>query len=403
MSALSGIRVLDFGRYVAGPYCATLLADFGADVIRIERCEGGEDRWLVPVTEEGGDGALFLQMSRNKRSLAYNPKAPESTEIIRRLVASADVVVVNVPPSALTKMGLDYTSLSVIKPDIVLANISSFGPTGPWSERPGFDSVGQAMSGSQYLSGPGDIPYRSPITWVDHASALYAAFAVMIALFERQNSGKGQEIDGSLLGSALAFSSTFLIEQALTGLNRKAIGNRSFLNGPTDTFATKDGFIVTQAVGNAIFKRWVELVGMPELLDDDRYATDELRGENGIELSGIMARWTGLRTSEDALSELAAARIPAGPVLSPQKVLDHEHVQAMGLIQPTEIPHMGVTVPLTLPPVNLSQSPAQIRAPAPDVGEHSAQVLAEIGYAQAEIAALVEAGAIALAKGTDND
>ena len=380
MSALSGIRVLDFGRYVAGPYCATLLADFGADVIRIERCEGGEDRWLVPVTEEGGDGALFLQMSRNKRSLAYNPKAPESAEMIRRLVASADVVVVNVPPSALTKMGLDYTSLSAIKPDIVLANISSFGPTGPWSERPGFDSVGQAMSGSQYLSGPGDIPYRSPITWVDHASALYAAFAVMIALFERQNSGKGQEIDGSLLGSALAFSSTFLIEQALTGLGRKAIGNRSFLNGPTDTFATKDGFIVTQAVGNAIFKRWVELVGMPELLEDERYATDELRGENGAELSDIMARWTQARTSEDALSELAAARIPAGPVLSPQQALDHEHVQAMGLIRPTAIPHLGVTAPLTLPPVNLSQTPAQIRTSAPDVGENSAEVLAEIGY-----------------------
>jgi len=397
MSALSGIRVLDFGRYVAGPYCATLLGDFGADVIRMERREGGEDRWISPVAEDG-DGALFLQMSRNKRSVAYDPKAPESAELVRRLVASADVVVVNVPPSALAKMGLDYESLSAIKPDIILVNVSSFGATGPWKDRSGFDSVGQAMSGSQYLSGPGDIPYRSPITWVDHATAVYAAFAVMVALFERQNSGRGQEIDGSLLGSALAFSSTFLIEQALMGLNRTAIGNRSFLNGPTDTFATKDGFIVTQVVGNPIFKRWVELMGEPELLDDPRYATDELRGDNGAELSQRMARWTAERKSKEALDQLAAARIPAGPVLSPQQALDHEQVQAMGLIAPTQVPRMGVTVPLTRPPVNLSATPAEIRSPAPDVGEHSEQVLTELGYSEDEIRELENAGAIASAK-----
>lgn len=394
MSALAGIRVLDFGRYVAGPYCATLLADFGADVIRVERCEGGEDRWIAPVAGEG-DGALFLQMNRNKRSVAYDPKAPESVEIIRRLVASADVVVVNVPPSALAKMGLDYASLSAIKPDIILANVSSFGAIGPWKDRPGFDSVGQAMSGSQYLSGPGDVPYRSPITWVDHSTAVYAAFAVMIALFERQSSGRGQEIDGSLLGSALAFSSTFLIEQALGGLNRTAIGNRSFLNGPTDTFATRDGFIVTQVVGNPIFRRWAELMGEPELCADPRFATDDLRGDNGTELSARMARWTAERTNEQALTQLADARIPAGPVLSPQQALDHEQVQAMELIAPTAVPRMGVTVPLTRPPVNLSATPAQIRSPAPGVGEHSAEVLAEIGYGADEIAALGQAGAIA--------
>lgn len=399
MSALAGIRVLDFGRYVAGPYCATLLGDFGADVIRVERCEGGEDRWLVPVSDDG-DGALFLQMSRNKRSLAYDPKACGSAEIIRRLVASADVVVVNVPPSALAKMGLDYESLAAIKPDIILANLSSFGATGPWKDRPGFDSVGQAMSGSQYLSGPGDVPYRSPITWVDHATAVYAAFAVMVALFERQNSGRGQEIDGSLLGSALAFSTTFLIEQALTGLNRTAIGNRSFLNGPTDTFATQDGFIVTQVVGDPIFRRWTELMDEPALLDDPRYATDELRGENGTELSESMARWAAGRTSEQALTQLADARIPAGPVLSPQQALDHEQVQAMGLIQPTKVPRMGVTAPLPRPPVNLSATPAEIRSPAPAVGEHSVEVLSEIGYGADEIAALEQAGAIASAKGT---
>lgn len=393
MLALDGIRVLDFGRYVAGPYCATLLGDFGADVVRVERLDGGEDRWIAPVSEDG-EGALYLQMSRNKRSLAYDPKAEGSAEMISRLVAQADVVVINVPPSALPKMGLDYDTLRAIKPDIVLANVSSFGPTGPWTDRPGFDSVGQAMCGSQYLSGAGEVPYRSPITWVDHATAVYAAFGVMVALFERAQSGRGQEIDGSLLGSALAFSSTFLAEQALTGVDRRAIGNRSFLNGPTDTFATKDGFIVIQVVGDAIFRRWAGLMEEPEWLDDPRFASDESRGQNGEILSERMARWTAQRTTDDALDTLGGARIPAGPVLSPQQALEHPQIKAMGLLEPVEIGRLGLTAPLARAPVNLSRTPAEIRSPAPAIGEHSEEVLREIGYSLEEIATLEARGAI---------
>ncbi|AIT80033.1 CaiB/BaiF CoA transferase family protein [Novosphingobium pentaromativorans] len=396
MSALQGIRVLDFGRYVAGPYCATLLGDFGADVIRMERLEGGEDRGIAPVPDSG-DGALFLQMSRNKRSVAYDPRAKGSAAMVERLIADADVVVVNVPPSALGKMGLDYASLKRIKPDIILANVSSFGPNGPWTDRPGFDSVGQAMCGSQYLSGSGDTPYRTPITWVDHATAVYAAFAVMVALFERQNSGRGQEIDGSLLGSALAFSSTFLIEQALTGLGRTAIGNRSFLNAPTDTFAAKDGFVVTQVVGDPIFRRWAQLMEEPHWLEDERFSSDEKRGENGEELSARMARWVAERTVAEALDQLAAARIPAGPVLSPQQALEHEQVQAMGLIHHLDHARLGRSVPLTRAPINLSETPAEIRRPAPGVGENTAQVLGEAGYSRDEIDALAASGAIRVA------
>ena len=385
--------MLDFGRYVAGPYCATLLADFGADVIRMERLDGGEDRWIAPVTDSG-DGALFLQMSRNKRSLSYDPKAQGSAEMIERLIANADVVVVNVPPSALLKMGLCYESLRRIKPDIILANVSSFGPTGPWTDRPGFDSVGQAMSGSQYLSGDGETPFRSPVTWVDHAAAVYAAFGVMVALFERRNSGRGQEIDGSLLGSALAYSSTFLIEQALTGIGRSAIGNRSFLNGPTDTFAAKDGFVVTQVVGDPIFRRWALLMQEPKWLEDERFASDEKRGDNGDELTARMARWVAVRTVDEALDQLAAARIPAGPVLSPQQVIDHEQVRAMGLIEQVQDVRLGIKVPLTKTPVILSETPAVIRRPAPGVGEHTAEVLEEVGCSREDIDALVGSGAI---------
>jgi crotonobetainyl-CoA:carnitine CoA-transferase CaiB-like acyl-CoA transferase len=385
---LSGIRVLDFGRYVAGPYCATLLADFGADVIRVERPGGGEDRHVVPITADG-EGALFLQINRNKRSLTLDPGSAAGQRIMRRLIATADVVVVNVPDSALPKMGLDYATLTAIRPDIILANVSSFGATGPWADRPGFDSVGQAMCGSAYLSGPGDVPYRTPITWVDHAAALYAAFGVMAALVERGKSGRGQQVSANLLGSALAFSSTYLVEQAVAQIDRSAQGNRSFVNGPTDTFRTSDGWVVTQVVGPALFKRWAKLVGEPQWLEDPRFATDELRGQNGALLSTRMQAWCAQRTSAQALDELAAASIPAGPVLSPREVLEHPQVQAMNAFVPVNVAGLDSELPLMRVPVSLSETPASIDSPPPKAGEHNRQILQELGFSAAEMSELL--------------
>ncbi len=380
MGPLDGIRVLDFGRYVAGPYCATLFADFGADVIRIERQGGGEDREITPLTA-GGDGALFLQINRNKRSLELDPGSERGREIMRRLIASADVVVVNVPDSALEKMGLDYPSLCAVRPDIILANISSFGAVGPWAERPGFDSVGQAMCGSAYLSGPGDVPYRTPITWVDHAAALYAAFGVMAALVERNKTGRGQQVSTNLLAAGMAFSATYLVEQAALQPERSAIGNRSFVNGPTDTFRTRDGWVVTQVVGPVIFKRWAALMGEPGWLEDPRFASDELRGINGELLSQRMQAWCDSRSTDEALAELAAARIPAGPVLSPGQALAHPQVQAMDLFQPVEGTGAGGPVELMSLPIAMSESPPAIRQRPPRSGEHTRDILAELGLA----------------------
>jgi crotonobetainyl-CoA:carnitine CoA-transferase CaiB-like acyl-CoA transferase len=379
MAALDAIRVLDFGRYVSGPYCATLLADFGAEVIRIERPGGGEDRFIGPVAESG-DGAGFLQLARNKRCMTFNPRGEGAGEVLHRLVASADVVVANVPANALQRMGIDYASLRAIRPDIVLANISSFGTRGPWASRPGFDSVGQAMSGSQYLTGTGEVPFRTPVTWVDHATGLFAAYGVVMALFERERTGKGQQVDCNLLGTALAFASTAMIEEAMTGIGRKAIGNRSFLNGPTDSFRTRDGWIVTQIVGNPIFRRWAELMGEPQWADEPRFASDEARAENGEFLSARMQQWCQTRTSAEALEELAAAHLPAGPVLSPKEVRSHEQVEAMGMIAPTFVPQIG--------------KPSELRTPPAAIGAPTAEILGELGYSGEEIEALRAAGVV---------
>jgi crotonobetainyl-CoA:carnitine CoA-transferase CaiB-like acyl-CoA transferase len=384
---LHGIRVLDFGRYVAGPYCATILADFGADVIRVERLAGGEDRMVAPVTAQG-EGSVFLQMSRGKRSVAIDTRTPEAAEVLRRLVATADVVVANVPPAALKGMGIDYESLVAIKPDIILANATSFGPEGPWADRGGFDSIGQAMSGAAWLTGHAGQPMRTPISWVDHATGLYGALGVMMALWQRNATGQGQQVDTSLLGTALTFSTTYLVEQAALGLDRSGIGNRSFINGPTDIFRTSDGWLVTQVVSNALFRRWAALMGEPEWLEDPRFASDQSRGDNGEALSERTARWCAERTTAQAIAELGAAGIPAGPVLTPRESLAHPQVAALGLMQQLAYPGLAEGATLFRTPVAMNRQTPEIAAPPPTLGQHTDSVLEELGFSEADRAAL---------------
>ncbi|WP_414900224.1 CaiB/BaiF CoA transferase family protein [Sphingomonas flavalba] len=390
---LDGVRVLDFGKYVAGPYCAAILADFGAEVIRIERPGGGDDRTVVPVTANG-EGALFAQMNRNKASMCLDQRQADATEVVRRLVGTADVVIANVPEPMLVELGLDYATLSAIKPDIILVNASSFGAEGPWAGRGGFDSVGQAMCGSTYLSGDEARHYRTPITWVDHATALYAAIGVMMALLERRESGRGQQVGASLLGSALSFSATYLIEEAMIGIGRKAIGNRSFVNGPTDLFACRDGEIVTQVVGDGLFRRWTRLIGEPHWLDDPRFATDASRGEHGAILSERMAAWCAERDCAGALEALARAGIPAGPVLSPSAALTHPQVAASGLIEPVALEGGAPSMPLVNLPVRLSRTPSRIVSPPPASGADSVRILTSLGFTAAQVRDLAGRGVI---------
>lgn len=383
---LTGIRVIDFGRYIAGPYCAALLADYGADVIRIEAPGGNDDRYTVPVANDGS-GAMFLQMNRGKRCMTLKPGSAQGRDIVRRLVASADVVVANLPHDALVKLGLDYDSVSAINPRIILATASAFGSQGPLARNVGFDAVGQAMSGAVHLTGTPDQPYRAQVNYVDFGTALHLAFGVMLALRERETTGKGQCVSGSLLGTALAFSNSLGIDHALNGIDRQPIGNRSFSSGPTDIFRTRDGWIVTQIVGGGIFARWANLVGRPELIDDPLYASDILRGDNGAELSAIMQRWCIDRTSADAVAELGAARVPAAPVLRPGEALAQPQVAAMEIVEPMDYPGAPAPAPVIRAPIGLSASAKAAAVRAPSVGEHSDTILRELGYRDDAIAA----------------
>lgn len=394
---LDGIRVLDFGRFIAGPYCAALLGDMGAEVIRIEKVAGGEDRFIAPVAETG-EGGTFLQVNRNKRGIAVDPMSDAGREIVRRLVATADVVVANLPEAGLRALGLDYESLVAIKPDIILTSVSAYGNSGPYKDRVGFDGIGQAASGGAYMSGTPGQPARAAAPYVDFSTALACAYGTVLALYARRETGKGQKVEGSLLRSAYTLVNSMLIEQSVLGLDRAPTGNRGYQIGPADVFQTGDGqSLLVQILGWPLFRRWAGLMGEDHWLSDPRFATDEDRGRNGEILSQRMAAWCAERSLQEALDALAAARIPAGPVNSPQQALDDPHAQASGMFTATDFPGLGSPAPIVSPQVDMSETPAEYRRRAPLLGEDTAAVLGELGYDAQAIEKLSEEGAIGAA------
>lgn len=385
MGVLDGIRVLDFGRFIAGPFCATLLGDLGAEVIRVEKRSGGEDRFLSPVADDG-TGATHLNLGRNKRGITLDPRTDGGRRVRDRLVASADVVVANLPRRGLEAMGLDYPSLTAIRPDIVLTTVDAYGDTGPYADRVGFDGVGQAMAANTWLTGPLGHPTRSYTPYVDFGTASLAAYATVAALWHRERTGEGQHVQGALLRTALHFNASVMTEEAVVAKGRVSTWNRGQTSGPTDVFEASDGWLVLQVVGRPVFGRLARLLGRDDWLDDPRFDTDDGRGEFGAELSEAIAAWVAERTVGTAIGALNDAGVPSAPVLSPADALGDPHVVATGMFSPLPYPGTPVDPPVAMPPVALSATPAEVRHRAPALGEHTDEVLAELGFSPDEVA-----------------
>ena len=386
---LDGIRVIDFSRYIAGPYCAALLGFLGADVIRVEKRGGAEDRHVTPIQKEGeAVGALFQQTGANKRSLTLDLKNPQAAEIVEKLVRSGDVVIANMPPAALKRAGLDYERLRELNPQIILTTQTGYGHAGPWANRGGFDGVGQAMSGAAMFGGESGKPIKSAAPYADFGTALFGAFSTLAALYERQSTGVGQHIQASLLGTALTLFNPMLLEHAVTGINRQPTGVRGQTSGPSSIFAATDGHVLIHVVGDGLFARIAKVLDTPEWLDDPRFSNDQARGDAGEELCATVQRWCEQRSVAEILAAMNEVGVPCGPVLDIPQVLGHEQVQAMGFFKQFSVPNLEVPVPVADFPVTMSESDVGHKRRAPLTGEHTSEVLSELGYTSEEIAQL---------------
>jgi crotonobetainyl-CoA:carnitine CoA-transferase CaiB-like acyl-CoA transferase len=303
-------------------------------------------------------------------------------------------VVANLPPQTLTAMGLDHASLVAVKPDIILTTVSAYGRGGPYSNRVGFDGIGQVMSGAVYMTGEPDQPHRAQVAWVDFATALHCAFGTMAALMAREQTGEGQVVEGALLATAVTLTNALLIEQAVIKADRVPTGNRGQTAAPVDVFRTQDGFIIVQVIGQPLYERWAALMGEAHWLTDPRFKDDINRGNHGELISQRMAHWCAQRTNAEALETLGAAKIPAGEVLRPQQTLDDPHIQAMNFFQPTEFPGIPRPAPLAKVPVFLSRTAGSIRRRPPTLGEHTEEIMGELGYDADTISSLRRRGII---------
>jgi crotonobetainyl-CoA:carnitine CoA-transferase CaiB-like acyl-CoA transferase len=393
MGVLDGVRVLDYGRFIAAPWCSALLADMGADVLRVEKREGGEDRWVQSVAD-GGEGGTFLQCNRNKRSLTLDSTTPEGAEVTRRLVARSDIVIANMPLKGMRASRLDYDSLRAIKPNIILASATAYGEGGPYSDRIGFDGAGQVMSGATYRQGLPDLPIRTVVPQADFGTALTMTIGVMMALYHRQATGEGQHVEAALLPTALMLSNAFLIERALLGVDKPRMGNRGASVAPCDLYRVTDGWVLLQVAGQPMFRRWCLLIGREDLIDDPRFGDDDARWKHGDFLNDLMQAWCDGKSKSEVLEALEAAKLPAAPMYSTQDVLDDPHIEAMGYLKSVPFPGTSRDVPIIETPFRMSKTPGTIRHRAPLLGEHTDEVLTELGYEAAEVTELRDGGIV---------
>ncbi|QNR99212.1 CoA transferase [Stenotrophomonas sp. 169] len=391
---LHGIRVVEFGTLIAAPFAARLFAEFGADVIKIESPEGGDP--LRKWRKLHGDTSLWWSLqARNKKSVALDLKSVEGAEAARQLAASADVVIENFRPGGLEKLGLGWDVLSALNPDLIMVRISGYGQDGPYRDRPGFGAIGEAMGGIRYTTGdPSTPPARVGISLGDSLASLHGVMGALMALLRvKTGQGRGQVVDVSLVESVFNLMESLVPEHAMFGTVRERTGGALPGISPSNTYPTADGsFVVIAGNSDPIFRRFMQAIGRNDLAVDAALATNPGRVLRNAELDAAITHWTSGLHIDAVLAALDAADVPAGRIYSAADIVADPHYRARGMLLETTLPDGQ---PITLPGIvpKLSETPGQMHWTGPALGEHTDQVLTELGMAADAIAAASGRGA----------
>lgn len=387
---LNGMRVLDLSHVMAGPVCGLMLADMGADVIKVEKLDGGDDTRRMLPPDINGVPAAFMMMNRNKRGIALDLKSPQGKEVLKRLVAKADVLIENYRHDTMQRLGVGYETLKEINPGLIYCEISGFGRTGPWGQQGGFDLVAQGMAGLMAITGegPGREPVKVGAPVTDITAGILAAMGVCAAYAHKLKTGEGQRVDTSLFEAGVTHTYWQSAIAFATGVSPGPLGSAHPLSAPYQAFATKDGWINLGASNQRTWLRVVELLDDPQLAADPRFKDNAGRMGNLPALVEVLTQHFRKRTTAEWLALLEKAGVPAGPVLSIREMHAHPQTIAREMVPEVEHPIAGKVQTIGLP-VKFSRTPGKVAAPAPLHGQHSREVLVELGYSEAEIEGLI--------------
>ncbi len=391
---LQGMRVIELAHIMAGPVCGLMLADMGADVIKVEKPSGDDSRRFVPP-EINGESAAYMMMNRNKRGIALNLKDPDAVDVLRKLLSEADVVIENYRTGTMERLGLGYDDLVKINPRLIYCEISGFGRTGPYADRGGFDLIAQGMAGLMSITGegPGRPPVKVAAPISDINSGILAAMGVSAAYANMLRTGQGQKVDTSLYEAAIVQTYWQSAIAFATGEKPEPLGSAHPLNAPYQAFQTQDGWINVGAANQSNWLRFLDVIGAPELNDDPKFASNEARKRNLPELVEILNGYLRKDTSEVWLDRMEKAKLPAGPINDILQMHDDPQTRARDMVLTLDHPRAG-KVDAIGHPVKFSRTPASITRAAPILGQHSREILREIGLDAARIEALIDAQAV---------